>query len=80
MFITSFVNELLVSGGLGQSKPLYILSHDFYFGLSTHTKWIMLWLNEVKKTCQARFLEVEAKEEKTPGYFAHQFVIFEGLT
>lgn len=61
-----------------QSKPLYILSHDFYFGMSTHAKQVMSWLFEVKKTCQVGFFGFEAKVKKTRDYFAQQFVILEG--
>ena len=76
--ITSFVNVLLEAQE--QSKPLLILFHDFYFGLSTHAKRIKSWLHEAKKTCQVHFLEVEAKLKKERGYFAQQFVILGGLT
>jgi len=51
----------------------------FVFGMSTYAKLLIVWLKEVKKTCQALFLEVEAKLKKGCSYFTHQFVIFNGV-
>lgn len=64
---------------LRNNLTLYIYyKPDFVSRMSTHKMRLMVWLNDLKKTCQAHFFEVEAKLKNWCGYFAHQFVILLG--